>query len=36
MLNAKDAKDISDYRKTFGYRSTLELINKAKSYYGEI
>ena len=29
------AKDISDYRKTFGHRKTLDLINKAKEYYGE-
>lgn len=34
-LNRDDAKDISDYRKRFGYRKTLELINKAKEYYGE-
>ena len=30
------AKDFSDFRKTFGYKKTLELINKAKEYYGEI
>jgi len=29
------AKDISDYRKQYGHRKTLELINKAKEYYGE-
>ena len=29
------AKDFSDYRKKFGYKQTLELINKAKLYYGE-
>lgn len=35
MLNREDAKDISDYRKRFGYRKTLDLINQAKEYYGE-
>lgn len=35
MLHREDAKDFSDYRKAFGYRKTLELINKAKEYYGE-
>ena len=34
-LNPNDAKDISDYRKTFGHQKTLELINKCKAYYGE-
>ena len=29
------AKDFSDYRKKFGYTKTLELINKAKEYYGK-
>ena len=29
------AKDISDYRKQYGHRKTLELINRAKEYYGE-
>ena len=35
LLNRKDAKDFSDYRKVFGYKKTLELVNKAKEYYGE-
>ena len=35
MLHREDAKDFSDYRKVFGYKKTLELINKAKEYYGE-
>lgn len=35
LLNRNDAKDFSDYRKSFGYKKTLELINKAKKYYGE-
>jgi DNA primase len=26
-------KDLSDYRKTYGYQKTLELINQAKEYY---
>lgn len=26
-------KDISDYRKTYGYQKTLDLINQAKEYY---
>lgn len=34
-LNREDAKDISDYRKRFGYKKTLDLINQAKNYYGE-
>ncbi len=34
-LNREDAKDISDYRKTFGYKKTLDLINVTKKYYGE-
>lgn len=29
------AKDISDFRKLYGYQKTLDLINKAKEYYGE-
>ena len=29
------AKDFSDYRKKFGYKATLDLINKTKEYYGE-
>ena len=29
------AKDFSDYRKAYGYAKTLELVNKAKEYYGE-
>jgi len=29
------AKDISDFRKAFGYKKTLELINKTKEYYGK-
>ncbi len=35
LLNRNDAKDFSDYRKKFGYAKTLELVNKAKKYYGE-
>ena len=35
LLNRNDAKDFSDYRKAFGYKNTLELVNKAKKYYGE-
>lgn len=35
MLHREDAKDFSDYRKSFGYRKTLELIEKAKEYYGQ-
>lgn len=35
MLHREDAKDFSDYRKTFGYKKTLQLINQAKEYYGE-
>ena len=35
LLNRKDAKDFSDYRKAFGYSKTLELVNKTKKYYGE-
>jgi len=35
LLSREDAKDFSDYRKRFGYAKTLELVNKAKSYYGE-
>ena len=35
MLHREDAKDFSDYRKAFGYKKTLELVNKAKEYYGE-
>ena len=34
-LNRNDAKDISDYRKAFGYKKTLDLINFTKQYYGE-
>lgn len=26
-------KDFSDYRKTYGHKKTLELVNKAKEYY---
>lgn len=29
------AKDFSDYRKAFGYKKTLELVQQAKEYYGE-
>lgn len=29
------AKDISDYRKAYGYKKTLDLINFTKQYYGE-
>ena len=28
-------KDISDFRKAHGYKKTLTLIDKVKSYYGE-
>lgn len=35
MLNRNDAKDISDYRKLYGYKKTLDLINLTKQYYGE-
>lgn len=35
LLNRDKAKDISDFRKLYGYRETLALINKAKEYYGE-
>ena len=31
MLNKNDAKDISDYRKKFGYQKTRDLIEKTKS-----
>lgn len=34
-LNRNDAKDISDYRKLYGYKKTLDLINLTKQYYGE-
>lgn len=34
-LDPNDAKDISDYRKSFGHQKTLDLINKCKEYYGE-
>lgn len=35
LLNRNDAKDFSDYRKIFGYAKTLDLVNRAKEYYGE-
>jgi len=28
-----NCKDISDYRKTYGYKETLDLINRAKEFY---
>ena len=35
LLPWDTAKDISDYRKIYGHRKTLDLINKAKEYYGK-
>ena len=35
LLNRSQAKDFSDFRKKFGYRKTLELVNQTKQYYGE-
>lgn len=35
LLNRNDAKDFSDYRKAYGYKKTLELVNKTKEFYGK-
>ena len=35
LLKREWSKDFSDYRKAYGYKKTLDLINKAKEYYGE-
>lgn len=33
--NSTGCKDLSDFRKRYGHKKTVELINKAKEYYGE-